>query len=434
MAAAQLAGAAGPSDPSIILDTMAAAVADCKAQTRALEERKAALLVELATISDSLEDVHKSRAQLESMAEDVLDGVSEQHGEEFAAEAQRKFEAASSAAPPPKMAVAADACAESQPEPPQPHPKKAPKQRVAKAASKQKAHDARKAARLAAALPTDDEAREELKRRQIVLRGLPPGSLDAAGVATLLCAAYGALRVDGYEPAGDEPAGDACHAGGVQLYGGGSYAFVALAHASLAATAPLLSAIRVEGSLLTLTRVWEYEADTRDAPLHVPPQLDLTAVVQAALAVAAAAATSSSGGGRGGGGGGGGAGSLESKLFWSLRNHRCNPRPNDKEVWTSRVPSLSTSRYRPASYCCTHPRHPFLPPLPPTRHVHVHVPHFLPPSLCVPGCTGSRVARFFQKGREASWPPQAAHRLLWIARPPRLPLRRLWAGLGGAGP
>ena len=75
MAAAQLAGAAGPSDPSIILDTMAAAVADCKAQTRALEERKAALLVELATISDSLENVHNSRRQLESMAEDVLDGV-----------------------------------------------------------------------------------------------------------------------------------------------------------------------------------------------------------------------------------------------------------------------------------------------------------------------------------------------------------------------
>ena len=57
MAAAQLAGAAGPSDPSIILDTMAAAVADCKAQTRALEERKAALLVELATISSRAGDL-----------------------------------------------------------------------------------------------------------------------------------------------------------------------------------------------------------------------------------------------------------------------------------------------------------------------------------------------------------------------------------------
>ena len=47
-------------DPTAVLSTIAAAVADCKAQTRALEVRKASLLVELATISDSLEDVYNA--------------------------------------------------------------------------------------------------------------------------------------------------------------------------------------------------------------------------------------------------------------------------------------------------------------------------------------------------------------------------------------
>ena len=53
------------------------AIAQCTTQSRELSDRKDSLLVELGVISDSLEELHKCRTQLEELREDVLDEVHE---------------------------------------------------------------------------------------------------------------------------------------------------------------------------------------------------------------------------------------------------------------------------------------------------------------------------------------------------------------------
>ena len=164
---------AASADPAAILETVATAVADCKSQTRLLEARKAALLVELGTVSDALEDVYNSRKQLEEMADDLLEDLSEVLSSDAHIEARQKFEAAVAMAQrPPDAQTIGQAKGAARPD-----QQKAHRQRVRKAdktQSKQAQHDARKAERLAALMPETAEAREALKRRQIVVRGLPP--------------------------------------------------------------------------------------------------------------------------------------------------------------------------------------------------------------------------------------------------------------------
>ena len=362
---------AASADPAAILETVATAVADCKSQTRLLEARKAALLVELGTVSDALEDVYNSRKQLEEMADDLLEDLSEVLSSDAHIEARQKFEAAVAMAQrPPDAQTIGQAKGAARPD-----QQKAHRQRVRKAdktQSKQAQHDARKAERLAALMPETAEAREALKRRQIVVRGLPPGAVDEAGLARVLCAVYGALssmeQSSTIQPASSDISdtngmGKACEAAGVQLYAGGSYAFVAMRDVSLAATAPLLPPIIVHGSTLKLTRVWEYESDVQVPTLSVPSGLQLSEVIAAALAadgpgaratapeVGSSAMSSSAKGSSSSSSsttttttttittitsnaasGGSRPSSLESKLYWSLRNHRVNPRPCEKEV------------------------------------------------------------------------------------------------------
>ena len=338
-------------DPTAVLSTIAAAVADCKAQTRALEVRKASLLVELATISDSLEDMYNSRVQLTSMAEDMLEDISDSLGADAAAEAQRQFQASSSQPPPAHAASEPPAEPTTKPQRP-------------KAKSNKQASKDRKAARLAMALPTDAAACDALKRRQIVVRGLPPGRFDEAGLAALLCAAFSALPAFRRGPSTDvgDPAsggadlsakagtGDeeearsscACQPEDVRMYAGGGYAFVAMRDPSLAATAPLLPPIVIEGTALRLSRTWEFDADTSDVPLPVPSTLDLSRVLHSlspagccSSVCSSASSPASSPATRAAstrGSSSTSASSLESRLYWSLRLHRAHPKPNLKEV------------------------------------------------------------------------------------------------------
>ena len=168
-----------------------------------------------------------------------------------------------------------------------------------------------KAQRRAASLPADDGERGALLRKQIVVRGLAPGALDEKGVGIAVDKAFERL------PAFDAAGRPACER--VQMYAGGTYAFVTLRDAALAATAPRLPSMSVEGVPLRITRVRECEhLDDAAIALPVPCDLDLSDIVSAAAAASGVALGAHVG--------------LETKLFWTLRHHRCNPRPNDKEV------------------------------------------------------------------------------------------------------
>ena len=290
-----------------VLGNIFSSVADCRAQSRALEERKAALLVELGTVSAALDDVYQCRTQLEGMQESMLDELYERLGESTAAEVERQLENISSKPQlQPQQSSALQQPSQSPPKQQQQEQAKAPrKERTPRKPSGQQAHEDRKQARLAAALPIHDAEREELLQRQVVVRGLKPGSVDALSLSSLLQTAFCAL------PCFDPAAGLACSADGVQLYGGGSYAFVAMRDVALAATALLLPPLCVDGASLTLHRVRGHEKTGAAEALPVPHGLDLT------LVLAGSAAKEQS---------------LETKLYWSLRNWRVNPRPNEKEV------------------------------------------------------------------------------------------------------
>ena len=299
------------------------AIARCVTESRDMTQRKDALLVELGVISDSLEQLHLCRTQLEELREDAIEEMDERRTNGARKLDQQQIEQPKATEPtsqPAPMLAAPSAPAPAQ-EPAQP-PASVPHEDVSADEARRRAyHGGRasaefKALRRAAALPADEQEREALVRRQVVVRGMPPGALDEVQLAGLLEGAMDEL------PAFDRSAGDACTL--VQMYAGGTYAFVAMRHAGLAATAAALPPLRCAGVTLTITRVRGCEGlDEADA-LPVPPELDLTSLGSSASAggsAGASAVPSSST-----------ALNLESKLFWKLRSHPTNPKPCEKEV------------------------------------------------------------------------------------------------------
>ncbi len=148
------------------------------------------------------------------------------------------------------------------------------------------------------------------------MRGIPPGATDEAGLERLFNACFVAL------PSFDPAAGAAVEK--VQLYSGGTFAFVTLASSRLAATALALPPISLGGETVELSRPREAcdapkldGAGAADEPgsLPVPPDLDLCSACEAAAASCGSAESS-----------------LESKLYWSLRRHTTAPKPHEKEV------------------------------------------------------------------------------------------------------
>ena len=67
-----------------VLSSISTAMANCKEQTRTLDERKTSLLVELAQVSASLEEVHRCRLDLEDMRDGMLEDIEERLGAESA--------------------------------------------------------------------------------------------------------------------------------------------------------------------------------------------------------------------------------------------------------------------------------------------------------------------------------------------------------------
>ena len=319
------------------------AIERCAAQSRDMTQRKDALLVELGVLSDSLEQLHLCRQQLHELREDAIEEIDERRRPDAARELDhQKIERPSSpptatvptSSPPAPLPAAPTTPAPA--EVPARPPASAPLDDVSETQQSQGgADEARrrayhggrasaefKALRRAAALPADEHEREALVRRQVVVRGMPPGALDEAQLAGLLEGAMAEL------PAFDRTAGAACTL--VQMYAGGTYAFVAMRHAGLAATAAALPPLRCAGVTLTITRVRGCEGlDAADA-LPVPPELDLASLGSGASAggrADASAAPSASGCASSST-----ALNLESKLFWSLRSHPTHPKPSEKEV------------------------------------------------------------------------------------------------------
>ena len=298
------------------------AIADCKAQTCALDKRKDELLVELATVSESLEDVHRCRVQLEAMLEPIVEGIMEMRPQ-AAAEAMldRLRAPVASACSPCDDAQGVSphrggdgsglkrggAKAESDRE----QQRRKKEERLAagsaKAESGREQQRRKKEERLAAVLPADEVERDALLRRQVVVRGLPAGAADDASLSGLLDKALCSL------PAFDATAGRPCV--NVQLYSGGTYGFVTMRDESLAATAVLLPPFAVSGSTLTIARVRGFETSSAHLALPVPANLDLRHL---ALSTPPGAPPPSV--------------SLETKLYWSLRRHETHPKPAEKEV------------------------------------------------------------------------------------------------------
>ena len=331
-----------------VLGNIRGTIANIKAESRVLDERKAALTVELAAVADSLEEMHRCKKQLEDMEDAMLDDIHGQLGEARGDALERRVESLlhehDQRGPPPQQSqplLAEECLEEEQSSPPRSVPKvptqplqpalppqnptptagarstaggKKDKDSLKKVNNGRAWTEEHKARKRAAALPADDAQRVALLRRQVVVRGLPAGAFDEAGLADVLNAIYYAL------PAYGSSAEPACSATDVKLYSGGSYAFVAMRDTALAATAPTLPEVRVDGSTLTITRVFGYEADAADTALPVPAGLDLHATVASARAS------------RSGGGGAASHLSLEMRLYWALRHHKINPRPCEKEV------------------------------------------------------------------------------------------------------
>ena len=163
-------------------------------------------------------------------------------------------------------------------------------------------------------------------RRQIVVRNMPPGAVTEASLAALWDAALRAL------PSFDASAGAAC--AHVQLYAGGTYAFIAMRDFAVAATATALPTLQLDGASLLVSRVRGYEGSDADSALSIPPELDLSALTPP-LELGMCHDAAPDGGARAssaGGGAGGARMTLEERLFWSLRRHPAHPKPAEKEV------------------------------------------------------------------------------------------------------
>jgi hypothetical protein len=272
------------------------ALRDCEVQTQTLKERKDALLVELGIVSESLENVFVCVQQLQETKASMLDILDESLGAEEAARWKEHF-----AAPPSAPLVGSN---RPMPSSPSQHTASNPTSARSRSTERgdhgtnQGAKETRarrrarggklagatlpdsshaladaKAKRLAMALPSDEAERRMLTRRQVVVRGMPPGEVDEARLAAAIDAAFVAL------PAFDACNGSACTK--VQLYGGGTYAFVALRDHTLAATAANFPTLTLSGSALSIARVRGFEEDI-DGALPLPSDLDLPAAVAVA--------------------------------------------------------------------------------------------------------------------------------------------------------
>ena len=255
-----------------------AAIARCVDQSKELTARKDALLVELGVVSESLEQLHVAKTQLMELKEDVVLDVQECLPPDISISLQRSFENP----PPPPPAII----------------KKPPLNKKANKKSSRASAEV-KAERRAAVLPSDDAERAALIRRQIVVRGLPPGTVDESGLSSFLAAA---LQCVANTPITCER---------VQLYAGGTYAFVALPTSALAATAVNLPPLSINGQQLTIGRVHGCEGLDADDAIPIPPHLDLSSLTPCTPPPKT---------------------SLEERLFWSLRRHSTHPKPAEKEV------------------------------------------------------------------------------------------------------
>ena len=304
-------------------------IASCDEQARSMDKRKKELLVELGAISDALEELHQCRTTLCESRDDFLEDLASTAPEVPMTELLEKLRAAAPAptpatepaplAPGPAAVVAGGDA----PEPTAPEPQAARLNRSGAArASRRKARAEpgaaggrgsaeEKARRLAAILPADEAERAALLRRQIAVCELPAGSLDESKLAAVIRAALSAV------PDFDTSAGEACCR--VQMYGGGTYAFVTLREEALARTAlEFPRPILVCGKPMRLARPRGVEPLVGVTPLAVPPDWSLPDATEIASEVPADASTKSNT-------------TLESKLYWSLRQAD-SPKPNEKEA------------------------------------------------------------------------------------------------------
>jgi hypothetical protein len=298
---------------SRVFASIDATTAKCVRESRELDERKTELTVELGMVAQSLEDLHKCRSQLQEMKESMLDELYEKCGE-GADQVRARIEAMAMPAPPApqphrppqrslQQAHAPERSFKRKGQQKEPKPTPSPSSRAWTASEK--------AQRLAEVLPADATEREALMRRQIVVRGLKPGMLDEVGLASVLNAAFRAL------PSFDHASNSAPACALVQMYAGGTYAFVAMRSAALAATATRLPPLVIDGASLTITRVRGFEGLDAAEALPVPSGLDLSEQM-----LDLAPSTGSAGS----------RANLETRLYWSLRKHQINPRPAEKEV------------------------------------------------------------------------------------------------------
>ena len=284
-----------------LLDTIATAEADVAEQIRLLTLRKDELQVELGGVRESLEALYESKSTLAGLRTEAEADAVEAEAEAAEVEAE-----------------AAEAGQE------QDWPEPSGGDGVPLAAD--------------AAAPAATEQPDIVLRCQVFIKGLPVGAVDEPMVVSAVEAAFRAV------PAYDAASGPACSR--VQLYAGGSYAFLTLREPSLAATATLLPALPLAGCRIPMRRphgcahlgsagamevppadastlVADADADA-DAPPATPPTPLATPApsgcVECEPAERAAPPPPRA--------------SLETKLYWALRQAR-GPKPNNKEVQES---------------------------------------------------------------------------------------------------
>ena len=304
--------------------SIARAIADCVEKTKELDERKTTLLLELATVSDALEDVSCCRQQLEQSRESMLDEIYAWMDDDKALALIERLEATP---PPPQPPTPPEATLRGAPSTATKPSKRTKKvAAAATAAPGGRASETERAARRDAALPAEAAERAALLERQVLVRGLPPGRVDEAGLMRLLNALFDALPAYGPVSASamaralyttPSPSGDACTR--VQIYAGGTYAFATLRDRALAATGEALSPLPLGTALVELRRNFGYEGvGTAEALasslLPIPPSLDVAALVASVHWQSAKRVP------------------LEEKLYWALRQHGQHPKPNEKEV------------------------------------------------------------------------------------------------------
>ena len=151
-----------------LLQTISSTVASCDAQAKLLSARKDELLVELGSVSETLEELSGCRQQCLGMRAALEEELRESLAPGAATAILARMEAAGAAA----AAAAATAAAEAA------HAPAAATQPM----TGPERHAQRKAARRAAALPEDAQARDGVLARQVLVRGLKPGRLNEGGV------------------------------------------------------------------------------------------------------------------------------------------------------------------------------------------------------------------------------------------------------------